>query len=163
LRAAHASESCALSSGIGTENCFYQGALERRARRWLSEASTPAARAFRVLLVLSPLALAELLRVPVCPTAAFAHVPCPGCGLTRAAKALLHGDVDGAIAMNPLAPLVVPLLLGALAYATYRYVVHGRVEADRWGAGPLLVAVMVGLVAVWCARWLAFFGGPVPV
>jgi hypothetical protein len=148
---------------VGDQPGRYQGALERRARRWFSSASTPAARLFRVAIFLSPLALAELFHVPICPSAALAHVPCPGCGLTRATKALLHADLAGAMAFNPLAPVVSPLLVLAAAYAIYAYVVRGRVDADRWGAGPLLVVVMAALTIVWGARWFGYFGGPVPV
>lgn len=37
--------------------------------------------------------------------------PCPGCGMTRALLALLHGDLAGAWGFNRAAPLVAPLLL----------------------------------------------------
>lgn len=35
---------------------------------------------------------------------------CPGCGLTRTLHALVHFDLPGALAMNPLVVLCVPLL-----------------------------------------------------
>ncbi len=38
---------------------------------------------------------------------------CAGCGITRALHALVHGDITGALAMNPLAVLLLPM--GALA------------------------------------------------
>ncbi|MGH8083223.1 MAG: DUF2752 domain-containing protein [Lysobacter sp.] len=45
---------------------------------------------------------------------------CPGCGMTRAAHALAHGDVMQMLAMNPLLPLLMialPLLvLDSLGY-----------------------------------------------
>jgi hypothetical protein len=142
---------------------LYQGALERRARAWFFGAGTPAARALRVALVLAPLGVAWALSLPVCPTAALFHVPCPGCGLTRATLALMTGDLSGATAFNPLAVVVCPLLVGATAYAIVRYVLHGRVNADDWGAGWMLVLSMAALTVVWLARWVGYFGGPVAV
>jgi hypothetical protein len=35
---------------------------------------------------------------------------CIGCGMTRAMHALVHGDIAGALAMNPLAVLLIPLI-----------------------------------------------------
>ncbi|MBB1062149.1 DUF2752 domain-containing protein [Marilutibacter spongiae] len=37
---------------------------------------------------------------------AFTGFYCPGCGTTRALHALLHGDVAGMVAMNPLLPVL---------------------------------------------------------
>lgn len=50
----------------------------------------------------------------------FTGLYCPGCGMTRAAHALVHGDLAQAVAMNPLLPvllLALPLLvLHSLGY-----------------------------------------------
>jgi hypothetical protein len=54
----------------------------------------PRARRTLVALGLVGAALAFVfLGPPVCPTALFFGIPCPGCGLTRATLALLQGDV----------------------------------------------------------------------
>jgi hypothetical protein len=47
---------------------------------------------------------------PQCMFKAFTGYYCIGCGLTRALHALVHGDIAGAFAMNPLAMLVLPLI-----------------------------------------------------
>ena len=109
-----------------------------------------------------PFAIAVALSVPICPSAA-AGIPCPGCGLTRATLALLGGDVASATALQPLALVVCPLLGGATLYACLRYLFTGKVDADRWHAGPILVVSMAALTVVWIMRWFGFFGGPVPV
>jgi hypothetical protein len=49
-----------------------------------------------------------------CPFLALTGWQCPVCGATRMGAALLHGDVAGAYAFNPLL-LVVMTVLGALA------------------------------------------------
>jgi len=143
---------------------LYQGLLEQRARRWfLEEAHTVGARLVRVLLVVVPIVLAWLVGVPICPAAAVASVPCPGCGLTRAAWALVTGDVAGATALNPLAVVVCPVLGGAAIYAVARYVVTGSVTPNRWRADVILLASVALLTIVWAARWFGAFGGPVAV
>ena len=108
------------------------------------------------------------LGAPVCPTALFFGVPCPGCGLTRAAFALLSGDVKAALHFHPLAPLLVPLFVGAMVKATIDYV-----RGPRSSRGPsfwtrpagvrIAVLLFVLVVGVWALRFAGYFGGPVPV
>ncbi|SDZ23354.1 Protein of unknown function [Lysobacter sp. yr284] len=58
--------------------------------------------------------------LPGCMFYHFTGLYCPGCGMTRAAHALVHGDLAQAVAMNPLLPvllLILPLLvLHSLGY-----------------------------------------------
>jgi hypothetical protein len=140
-----------------------QSALEQRVRAWWLSASTPADRALRLGIVLSPLALGLALAIPICPAALLARVPCPGCGLTRAAWALISGDLARAIALNPLGPIVCPLLIAGGGFAMLRYVARGRIDADRWFAGPVLVVIMLALTIVWALRFAGYFGGPVAI
>ncbi len=141
----------------------YQGPLEQRFRRWFERDDAVSSRMVRLALMLAPLMLALAAEVSVCPSALIASMPCPGCGLTRAALALLRGELAVALALNPLAPVVCPLLGGAALYAALRYLGTGRVEAHRWGAGVMLVCAMVALTAVWTLRWFGMFGGPLPL
>ena len=46
----------------------------------------------------------------LCPLYATTGLYCPGCGGTRAVYDLAHGDILGALSMNPLFTLAVPLL-----------------------------------------------------
>lgn len=50
-----------------------------------------------------------------CAFHAITGLHCPGCGLTRALHALVHGDIARAWAMNPLAMIALPLLAMMLA------------------------------------------------
>ncbi len=96
------------------------------------------------------------------------HVPCPGCGSTRAVLALLHGDLEGVVRYNPLGP-VVAVLIGVLALDVLRSVLlHGDVRSAGQGRlggtiklGVLLVAGLE--VVLWVARFFGVLGGPVPV
>ena len=103
-----------------------------------------------------------------CPTALLLGVPCPACGTTRAARALLAGDLGGAMRMQPVAPLVL-LVLGTLAVRSVWLVGrrgHAR-EVLEGTVGRVLVSlIVVSTVAelvVWGLRWFGMFGGPVPV
>lgn len=95
-------------------------------------------------------------------------MPCPGCGLTRAALALLHGDLAAALRFHPLAPLLVPLFAFAMAKVLVDYV---RAEPPRpaatwWtsrAATLVASALLVIVLGVWLARFAGYFGGPVPV
>lgn len=115
-------------------------------------------------------ALAVRSDFPLCPMASSFGIPCPGCGLTRATLALLHGDVHHALAFHPLVLLVAPLVAGiALVTALdllrdpgrpprqYHLPVNGRIVS--LAAAALLVLTL----GVWLARFAGYLGGPVPV
>lgn len=79
---------------------------------------------------------------------------CPGCGMTRAMHALVHGDMAGALAMNPLMVsllLLSPLLLAwrsGWQPARLRPVVAVLSQPTLW---------LVVLPAYWIARNLPWF------
>jgi hypothetical protein len=106
---------------------------------------------------------------PFCPSALFLGVPCPGCGLTRATVAMLHGDFASALRLHPLSPVLVPLFGGALALVLFDYVrgpERPRAVPAWWTSRAatagfsVLLALLLG---VWVARFAGYFGGPVPV
>ena len=108
---------------------------------------------------------------PVCPTALFLGIPCPGCGLTRATLALLRGDVAGALRLHPLVFVLAPLFAFALGVSLLDYVRGGPANATTRLATWLSVRARTraawGLLAlalvVWGARFAGYFGGPAPV
>jgi hypothetical protein len=96
------------------------------------------------------------------------HVPCPGCGSTRAMLALAHGDLHSLVRYNPLAPFMSALVL-VLAVQAFASVL-GTGTLRRVGDGPIGVIVSRGMIVVallellvWFARFSGFLGGPVPV
>jgi hypothetical protein len=122
-------------------------------------------------LSVSSAGVALLQALPLCPLANLTGWPCPGCGLTRASIALLHGDVAGALAIQPLTPIIVPLL-GVFAGGAWLGYVRTGEPTPPWtrahpGVQRLLEAtaalVSVALIALWLARFAGLFGGPVPV
>lgn len=55
----------------------------------------------------------------VCPFKAVTGLPCPGCGGTRAAQALLQGDLLLALYINPLSCLLVLFYIVLLVWSIY--------------------------------------------
>jgi hypothetical protein len=87
---------------------------------------------------------------PLCPTFALAGIYCPGCGMLRATHDLAHLDLAGAVARNPIAPV---LYLGLVVL----FAVWVR---SRWQGRPLRwdpprwfpTALAVGFVLFTVAR-----------
>ncbi|WP_437642062.1 DUF2752 domain-containing protein [Sorangium sp. So ce854] len=133
--------------------------------RW--GAATPRGRAARVGAIAALAGALVACGVPLCPFAIVTRHPCPGCGLTRATLALAQGRVAEALHFHPLAPIMAPLVIAAIAYNAAVYVKDGRIAATESAQGAwvtrLGVALAVLMVTVWVARFFGAFGGPVPV
>jgi len=128
------------------------------------------------LLLLAPLvggvALAVHVDFPLCPLAGTFGIPCPGCGLTRATLALMHGDVHAALHFHPLVWLLSPLFIaftGAALLELMREPSEPGAEARpgfRWNTRAVSIvatALLIVTLGVWLARFAGAFGGPVPV
>jgi hypothetical protein len=103
---------------------------------------------------------------PFCPSALFLGVPCPGCGLTRATVAMLHGDFSKALHLHPLAPILVPLFGGALFLVLFDYVrgpERPRATPAWWTSRTATLAFSGLLAALLGVCFAGYFGGPVPV
>jgi hypothetical protein len=132
-----------------------------------------------VLLASAPFIAAFAIGMPLCPMAALLGVPCPGCGLSRATLALVHGEVAAAFRFHPAVFWVTPVylfLVGGLLFGFVRgtppvpsgHANTPRSDFARWllfgRLTSALAAITIALlVGVWVARFCGFFGGPVPV
>ena len=113
-------------------------------------------------------AVPVVLGVSRCPVALFLHMPCPGCGMTRAIELLLHGDVAASLAMHPLA---VPTVLVQVAFAIVTILVslrHGSpfvLWRTRMGRLAVYAAAVVFAsdLLLWLGRAAGLMHGPVPV
>ena len=81
--------------------------------------------------------------------------PCPGCGLTRAADRLAHGNVTGAFEANPLGAFAGLLLAVLASWTLLRMALALRApqlsltEGEaRWGRRLLVAAVAVNYLYV---------------
>lgn len=100
-----------------------------------------------------------------CPVRFVLGIPCPSCGLTRAARAAVTLHFADATRIHPLWFVVLPALGAWIVAELGAFVVRGRalgLERRRWfqiTAGLILGA----LIWVWIARFLGAFGGPVAI
>jgi hypothetical protein len=102
--------------------------------------------------------------VKLCFMAIALRTPCPGCGMTRAALALLHGDIARAFTLHPLSPVIVPLATGWMLWQGGSFVgtggAFGTARVSR-SIELLAAALVILLFGVWAARFFGCFGGPV--
>jgi hypothetical protein len=113
------------------------------------------------LLVGALVPLAWLTNGPsFCPFKVLTGLPCPGCGLTRATVALLHGDFATSFHFHPLAlPMVAVMLVMALLDVWLWWRTHRSGEVHRAGGVMDRVArtpapwIAIGALAlVWLVR-----------
>lgn len=149
------------------------GAARGRGSMWdpdepLAALPTRMRRAAAVAAVWAIAALPVALGWQGCAVATLLHRPCPGCGMTRALRLLLAGDVGASLRMHPLAVPVLGVGLLFMAATVWSTLVLGspvhvhETRLGRWAIGALVVVYAAALL-LWIARWFGFFGGPVPV
>jgi hypothetical protein len=142
-----------------TENVTGIGLSERRTR-WLRATGVASAWALACLPV--------WLGRGACPFAEIVGLPCPGCGMTRAALLLANGQVAASLRMHPL---VVPSALAAACFMGATVWVTAKVGSPvaMWNlrAGRAAIVgfgvVQLAMVGLWVLRMFGFLGGPVPV
>ena len=81
-----------------------------------------------------------LFQVP-CFIRALTHIPCPGCGMTRAYTSLLHGDIAGAFQLHKMF-WSIPLL-------TVYFFTDGRLLPWKWADHLLLSGIGIGFLLNW--------------
>lgn len=92
---------------------------------------------------------------PTCPSLALTGFFCPGCGGLRMANSLLHGDVPGALAMNPLVLLLLPV--PAYLWARWTVTAARGVPMRSVLIRPPVLYAFLGLLALYgVARNLPF-------
>ena len=81
---------------------------------------------------------------PTCPFLATTGLYCPGCGALRGIHDLLHGDVAGALARNPMTVIAVPYLI--LAWIAWVLRVTGRPAPRSTSLPPWTIWLLLGVV-----------------
>ena len=88
---------------------------------------------------------------PPCPFHALTGLWCPGCGSTRTAHALLHGDFVAAFGFNPMMVLALPYLgYSALSYMAPGF--GGRTLRGFLGSSRFAWMVLWAVLLFWVFR-----------
>jgi hypothetical protein len=103
-----------------------------------------------------------------CPFAKIVGIPCPGCGLTRAALLLAQGRITASLRIHPLgvpSALASFFLMAATVWVTAKAGSPVAMWNERVGRAAILGfgTVQVAMLGLWVARMFGFLGGPVPV
>ena len=67
-----------------------------------------------------------IISVTICPLKLLFHIPCPGCGITRASGLLLQGQIIDAVMMNPNVLIVLPCI------AIYPFLLFIRIKFHHY-------------------------------
>ena len=102
------------------------------------------------------LGITTALGIPVCPMVLFWGLPCPGCGMTRAALLFFKGKWNTAWQMHPF--FFVLLVLAAVA-AAFRYGA-GR---SMPGFKRIVPAVLILSILFYVYRMIRYFPGQEPM
>ena len=81
---------------------------------------------------------------PTCPFLATTGLYCPGCGALRGIHDLLHGDVAGALARNPMTVIAVPYLV--LAWFIWVLRTAGQPAPRSTSLPPWTIWLLLGVV-----------------
>ncbi len=109
--------------------------------------------AFAVGLAFLGIGYAALVRRGIgipCPFYLVTGLRCPGCGISRALAALLHGDAHTFLEYNLFSPIIVLYLLFVGAIATGNYIARGKFVYR-----PPYLAVDIGVLVATLLWWIA--------
>ncbi len=100
---------------------------------------------------------ASRLGLVLCPFRLLTHLPCPGCGMTRAMLALGHDDLRTALVAHPLSPFLAVALVAW--WVNNLLVASGRPRLLTLpaSAGRLWWVALAAALALWLLRlagWL---------
>lgn len=98
---------------------------------------------------------ANLVFHAFCPLVIFCGVPCPGCGVSRAALCFVTGRWRMAWQMNPV---IFPIVLFAAYFCLCRYLLGRKVK----GIKLCLTVLFVLLFLVYCVRMYLYFPERIP-
>ena len=85
--------------------------------------------------------------MPGCFFRKYTGLECPGCGMTRATYATLHGRIGDAFRLNPVGMVLLPLAMVGVGIEVIGWVsgkqLPFRLNPGRWGATVIAVVMIV--------------------
>lgn len=98
--------------------------------------------------VLRPVWIAIAPHLRPCAFRKLSGIPCPSCGMTRTAHALLEGDFCAAVAVNPLAAFAAAAFIIGGGLALIWVLVRGPVPNSKPSWSRRWTAAVVGVVLI---------------
>ncbi len=95
------------------------------------------------------------LGLPPCACAFFYHRLCPGCGLTTAFAATVHGDIGAAVHAHPFGPFLYLAWTASALACAYGYWRHMRFNTDSRGMSVALALLIVAFLGFGMYRFAA--------
>ncbi|HEV8582380.1 MAG TPA: DUF2752 domain-containing protein [Thermoanaerobaculia bacterium] len=86
----------------------------------------------------------------ICLSRRLLHLPCPGCGMTRAFAHLAKGEWSAALRDHPLSPVVAVELIAG--WAAWGWTMTGRPFRLAVRFETLVLANVAALIALWLGR-----------
>lgn len=103
-----------------------------------------------ILLAAAYLGVMSLSGIPLCPLVLLTGLPCPGCGMTRAALLFLKGRWRQAFEMHPFFYVLLAL---AISVFLSRYVFGRAIPKMRW----ILCILLVSAILFYVYRMMRYF------
>lgn len=110
-----------------------------------------------IILVIAYLVFLKNFLYSLCPMTMILGIPCPGCGMTRAAFALLRLDFQAAWNYHPF---IYPIVLLFLIFCWERYILR---KEDMKTVKKLVVVIAVAMCAFYIYRMIRFFPDTTPM
>lgn len=110
-----------------------------------------------IMAIVAYFAFLKFFLYSLCPMVLLTGLPCPGCGLTRAAFRVLHLDFAGAWSIHPFIYAVLAL---AVVFVTERYLLQSKsMKVSKWCG----IVVMAGMLLFYLWRMAHFFPDTPPM
>ncbi len=94
--------------------------------------------------------------LPPCPSYWLTGLYCPGCGATRALHALLHGDIEKALSMNPVFVLALPIVLLLIFHHATKLPARLIVMANFFSDARPWACLLIGFAVLRNLPWYPF-------